>query len=411
MSAVLEDSSTLRDKQPESNSSLPAEIVSDCELVVEGFRKGSSSKVAAFLQIQGLLVSHNATVSDESAAAALQSYLAILDNIEKFRNPTPPGTPVRPRRDSGGSTGQSLGGDSDSAIDQSARTSKRELSSEADEESGSPTKRRLDIHRLGWTIRSNLNPPALSIELRQTNSLLENYGRDIKLAKSLLVNTPGVPQFPDSEWTNILSGRPVDLDRVISNLYTADTISEHLQQLGSGVKLVTESVPPIKTVSDHSSYTIAWESYVDAVSFAFPHRKGELTTYGMQIKQLFRSIPPERHSRVIQYDKAIRIRVAQRRDLLLTDTSAFSDLALLWLHFPNHSGLPSERGGRSGNAAGGSSRRRDACRRWNEDRCPDSASICKYAHVCSRCRNTGHTIAACTRSSTSSNPTAAAARK
>jgi hypothetical protein len=40
-------------------------------------------------------------------------------------------------------------------------------------------------------------------------------------------------------------------------------------------------------------------------------------------------MPPERHLRIIHFDKAVRLRVSQRRDLLLTDHASFADLSLL----------------------------------------------------------------------------------
>ncbi|KAF8241153.1 hypothetical protein L208DRAFT_1464197, partial [Tricholoma matsutake] len=30
------------------------------------------------------------------------------------------------------------------------------------------------------------------------------------------------------------------------------------------------------------------------------------------------------------------------------------------------------------------------CQRWNECRCPNSATTCNYLHVCSKCSNSGH---------------------
>ena len=63
--------------------------------------------------------------------------------------------------------------------------------------------------------------------------MLENIGRDPKIAKSSLLNSFFCPQFPDSEWTNLLAGRAINLDHVISGLYSVTHEDRTAEKVGS----------------------------------------------------------------------------------------------------------------------------------------------------------------------------------
>ncbi|KAF8954819.1 hypothetical protein BDZ97DRAFT_1604203, partial [Flammula alnicola] len=126
------------------------------------------------------------------------------------------------------------------------------------------------------------------------------------------------PQFPDNEWANVLAGRVVDFDHVFSGVYSLAPDERRRERMGP-FEVVVGSSAPAKVVRSHSDWVIAWDQFIDAVVYVFPHRQSELIHYGKFLRQLFTSIPTERHLRVIQFDKAVRLRVSQRRDLLLTD--------------------------------------------------------------------------------------------
>ena len=67
------------------------------------------------------------------------------------------------------------------------------------------------------------HPPGLrlSISLQKINSLLKNLSQNIKRAQTLLLNcNKSIPQFPQSEWLNVLGSNAVNFDHVFSNLYT-----------------------------------------------------------------------------------------------------------------------------------------------------------------------------------------------
>ena len=175
--------------------------------------------------------------------------------------------------------------------------SKRPRSPGPDDGPESPSsKRRIDPSRFPWLIQEEVDPAPLSLELRQTQTCLENFARDPKFAKSSLLNSARCPQFPDGEWTNIILGRSVDLDHVLSGIYAVGADDRKREKVGT-FEFVVGSCTPAKTVRSHSDWTIAWDGYVEALLFAFPHRNSELIAYAKFIRQLFTSMPPERHGR------------------------------------------------------------------------------------------------------------------
>ena len=95
---------------------------------------------------------------------------------------------------------------------------------------------------------------------------------------------------------------------------------------------------PAKTVKTHGDWVIAWEALIDATLFIFKHQRLKLQLYGRHIQWFFASIPSQHHSHVINYDQVVRIRVAQQRDLELTDFAEFSNLRIQWINVQSTSG-------------------------------------------------------------------------
>ncbi|KIK77949.1 hypothetical protein PAXRUDRAFT_17159 [Paxillus rubicundulus Ve08.2h10] len=77
----------------------------------------------------------------------------------------------------------------------------------------------LDLSDL--THPSNINHiKRVSPELQHTTELLANWATDPKEVKQQFVNNPACPEFPDSEWNNIILGKPVNFDVVFSGMFT-----------------------------------------------------------------------------------------------------------------------------------------------------------------------------------------------
>ena len=212
------------------------------------------------------------------------------------------------------------------------------------------------------------------------------------MAKASLLNSPTLPQFPKSEWVSLLSGCAVDLDHVLASHYSTSHEEKRTERISDLEFFISGCSKPTKAVETHSNWVSAWDQMVEATLFVFEHRGMELREYGRHITQLFTSLDAPLHSRIIQYDRAVRNRAAQRRNLLLTNFSEVMDLHVLHIQKPGISGSHSK--GRT-HTAGSSMRRRDTCRRFNKGRCPNTQATCAYAHVCSKCRNNSHTAHEC----------------
>jgi len=141
---------------------------------------------------------------------------------------------------------------------------------------------------------------------------------DPKGTKCSLVNSPTCPEFPDSEWTNILAGRAINLDAVLSGYYSTSNNDERVEEIGD-LEICFVTVNPTKTVSTAGEWSIAWNRALRATSTAFPHRAGELAEYAEYIIGLFAATDVHFHDRVILFDKAVRRRVGTHRDLELMD--------------------------------------------------------------------------------------------
>jgi hypothetical protein len=362
------------------------ETTAKCVEITERFRAGTISKVSAILELQQT-IPHRV---EATYLEALGAYMRVLDNFESIRERVVPGEDAR-----GHEAGGEPGGDADNEGEGAAGSNKRPRSRSGGSDEGF-VKRKIDPSVFAWTVRDEIDPPTLSPILLQTQAILENFSRDPKFAKTSLLNSTRLPQFPDSEWTNLIAGRAVDLDHVLAGQYSISHEDRRTERFGE-LEVIVGSAKPAKVVDTHGKWVIAWDQAVDATVYVFPHRSSELRDYGRYVSQLFACFPDSLHPHVIQFDRAVRIRAAQRRDLLLTDYHNFTDLHVLWIQNAGAGGSKSgesDRRGRTGATSGGS-RRREACRRWNEGRCPNSAANCNFAHVCTKCRSNAHASADC----------------
>jgi len=378
-----------RDDDQDSQQ-LEKEVTEACLAIVQDYRAGGLSKAQATLQLHGAFPD---TLDEDAFVEAFRTYFEMLDNFDRFRDGA--GQHGHFARESGVTEDPTTAASErlhDPARSQVDRPPKRGRPSDDtdDEDDGYKKQTRLDFDALPWNQGEVVGSTVvLSPSLQKTQSLLANFARDLKRAKTSLLNCgKSYPQFPDSEWGNLLGGKSVDFDHVLSGMYSISHDDKEAQPIGRGLEIIRGSAKPAKSVRTHGEWIMAFNAYVEATLFIFPHREHELRAYGNHIMRYFASTPSDLHDRIINYDKAVRIRVAQRRDLELTSTEQFSDLHLQWINNPAACSGTSRNGRRAG-------QRRDPCRRWNENRCPNSAGTCNYAHICSRCRSNAHVGSEC----------------
>ena len=139
-----------------------------------------------------------------------------------------------------------------------------------------------------------------------------------------------------------------------------------------------------KAITSHGDWVIVFGKTIQAISYTLPGRNSEYVAYQAYMLGLFASITPSFHSRVIDLDKAIRLRTANQKHLRLSDFARFDNLRTIYL-----TSFGVGLGARDGEQ--GSSKRRarptlpgggEPCHNWNRGTCCRPASECPYSHVC-----------------------------
>lgn len=239
-------------------------------------------------------------------------------------------------------------------------------------------------------IESSIQP--LSPNLTETLRILKILLLDPKQAKRSILTSARCPEFPDSEWTNLINGRAVNLDAVLSGFFSTTTNDERSESLGGGIELRFGTLAPTKTVSDAGTWTIAFGRLCAATLFIFPHRAKELTEYREYLIALFAATSPIFHDRIISFDKAARKRITQRRDIELTDFSKFMDIKTAVIDAIGVGVVDNQRESSSGAARKPKSQ---PCNNWNNGRCSVDAGTCRRLHICNVCRIAGHKAPDC----------------
>lgn len=218
---------------------------------------------------------------------------------------------------------------------------------------------------------------ALSDSMRKTRQFIEIARRDISTALFSIQRTADAPpNFPISEWSNILHGRAIDLGTVYANMHMLQPVREAIGSVG-GVPIRFPQVERGKGIKTASEWTAAWQRAVQATTIAFPHRRRELDAYGQYIISLFSSTQVSIHHRIILFDEAVRGLVGGGESYALTDQGAYQHLYTAYL-MPG--GVEASKTAKKG------ANRQEICRRFNilQTGCPTGAN-CRYRHACLTC--------------------------
>ena len=216
-------------------------------------------------------------------------------------------------------------------------------------------------------------------------ALLKLFAQDPKLAKASILTSPRAPQFPHSEWSDILAGTMVNLNHVLSGMHAISNNNQEVELIG-GIQLKYGAAKAAKKVCNAGDWSQAFCIYSKAVSFIFPHRKEELEDYAEQVATLFAVVTMVNHTIIINYDKAVCTHVGDVCNLFLTNRSKFEDLRLYWLHPLGQGFRDTSMGITHNHSMKSLFKSDDDCIRFNNGKCPNKASSCKYRHHCSGCR-------------------------
>ncbi|KAI0820345.1 hypothetical protein BC628DRAFT_1467740 [Trametes gibbosa] len=372
-----------RQEEPTTDRAGAQLILEACSKAVEDYRGGTIGKAQALLTITTQLVSLEAQQSGAAEdSGTIQSYLDMLaDQING----------EEPDNGAAGTPGAFLS---------SERSRSREPSEDADEPR--PKRSRVDPGRYAWASTDFLLETRLHPHIARTLELIRLYGEDLTQAKRDISASPSAPEFPESEWTNVLTGRAVDLDHVFAGHYTPGAEDKTTERIGE-LEFTYRTPVSAKRVSCFGDWVFAWKRASVATTFAFPHRREELDAYGEQITGLFGALAPSVHSRVLDFDRAVRKRVGSVRRSLLTDVGDFADLKLQYIDACGANVFRAEASSNSGGSggagrrgAGTNSRKKEACRKFNSERgCHNLANECRFRHACAVCGAEKHNQLEC----------------
>jgi hypothetical protein len=347
--------------------------------IVRDYEKQGLSKVAAVKSILAAFsesAEYKHTPPDQ-IEAAVDTYIAMLDQHDNTQSHAA----VR---------GETSGGSNNAhGINEGER--QPVLAPACPESPGTNTsskKRFPDESLFAWLANDETDSTVLTLSQELTWKLVQNHTIDLKTSKPMVLSSIRVPEFLDSEWSNVLAGKAVNLDAVFSGMYSTVTDNRAIENIGD-LELHFGAAKPAKTVETHGDWVIAWRIVFKATRFVFPHRETELGEYNDYITLYFASIHLTSHSKVLNLDKAIRKQVGSVNNVSLNEFNKFRYLETRHLqgHGSGNCGVATK--DRAILKDGSSSwQKADPCRLWNEGKCPNHASLCKYRHICELCHGT-----------------------
>jgi len=239
------------------------DIINKCTSIVQDFQAGQISKPKASILLQQSIPRDES--SEDQFLSTYEPYFDMLDNFECYQKGNVGRIDGVHQRIT-----ESLPDEQDNANSQPTsdavlvRPSKQPRSPLSEDEDNEYEKRtHLDFSLLPWNEleESNLDSMSkLSPSLQKTHALLENFSQDVKRMQSSLLNcNRSIPQFPQAEWLNLLSGNSVDLDHVFSNIYTVSYNTKDIVKLGRNIELLHGLSTPAKMVKTHGDWVITWD--------------------------------------------------------------------------------------------------------------------------------------------------------
>jgi hypothetical protein len=251
----------------------------------------------------------------------------------------------------------------------------------------SSKKRVPDESLFAWLANDGSDDTTLSPNQELTRKLVQNHVLDLKASKRMVLGAKRVPEFPDSEWNNVLAGKAVNIDVVFSGMYSTITDNRAIENIGD-LELHFGAAKPAKTVETHGDWVVAWRIVFKATRFIFPHRETELEEYNDYITSYFASMHPSAHSKVLNLDRAIRKHVGSVNNVSLNEFNKFRYLETRHLqgHGAGESGVSSKEKTKQRDISDPTWRKSDPCHLWNDGKCTHQASTCKFRHICELCR-------------------------
>jgi hypothetical protein len=272
---MSETQSGIENEQPPSTPQL-------CMGTVRDYGNDEISKVAAVKAILAAFTesSEYDNTPQDKLDSVIGTYIQMLDQHDNSRR-----IAAGRGRESGGPYRDD---DRDLEDQASVTGSKRRYA----ESPGPPTaskKKTPDETLFAWLDGDTVDNVQLSRSQDLTRKLVQNHTLDIKATKLKVLSAKRVPEFPDSEWNNLLSNKAVNIDTVFSGMYSTDNDNRAVENIGD-LELHFGAAKPSKAVETHGDWVIAWKIIFRATRFIFLHREAELDDYNDYITSYFASI-------------------------------------------------------------------------------------------------------------------------
>jgi hypothetical protein len=279
---------------------------------------------------------------------------------------------------------------------------------ENDDGDDHPAKRRLifEEDELPWVKHETLTGTIpLRADLTETVRLLSIYGVDPKRTLCSLLSRTRV-EFPESQWLCLLTNKAVDLDAVLTGIYSIIPSTAHTESVGSiDLTFNSGAAKSSRIIVTQSDWTLAWMQTVQAGLSVFPHLSDQYRAWGLYILGKFAAVHDSQHQRVINFEKSARLLVSRRADVGLDQSFHFTALETMHLNSMGRLAVESSLDGHSrsktqttngpGSGRGASSKPKsrsaggkstEPCRLWNSGRCKQDAADCRNLHICTSCR-------------------------
>src|ERR1700678_222952 len=193
--AIVEPEQTPR-SSPIPQSTVYQNVLVDCNALVEEYRKGEMSKPTVYSKIRAKLASSLEEDTDR-IDSAFGSFIATVKSHDSE-------TAMAARR------GMRAG------VRHRAQSPFSNVSEPLSDEEPVAKKSKVDKSAFTWTGPESQTDTKLSDNLVRTLKLLGVYTVDPKTTFRSLTNSPSCLEFPDSEWKNVIGGKAISLDTVLS---------------------------------------------------------------------------------------------------------------------------------------------------------------------------------------------------
>jgi hypothetical protein len=194
----------------------------------------------------------------------------------------------------------------------------------SDQRGRSNKKQRIYESQMPWfSAEKRIRKSSANRSCNKTRDVLEIFQRDPATVKRWIRCASSAPAgFPASEWDSLIKGESADIDTVFSSLHHIHSIDEGVGRVGT-TEIQFGRPKPAAKVETSGQWTAAFSLIVKATAFLFPHRYDELRKYGDYMEELFSAKSTATHPKLFKYDEAIRYKVGQGQNILLTDKTEF----------------------------------------------------------------------------------------